>query len=528
MAEALIERWRLAVLRVRLDLASSSPMVTAELVGYPSTDAHTYWRAEFDYGKFGLSEGTGPPSRLDVPRDLVDGVARCLNADFSANTALWLRLIPPYGHLGAVPWEGALVPTTGRPLVRVPDRLPPGSDPGRVWTVAIAVSAAPDAPWVAGYLSSFVSSLRTSVAGGVDVHVFTERGGEQALRALLQRGSDEPQVHLHDPGEAIWFDRSGTGPQLQVYDGNAMGGSLGTGSQLEVYDGDVRRFRWSISGRASGTGPQLEVDDNLDAQPAPGRLLWGDWIAAGLAGRAVRALHIVADGAFDGNRPVLSVSSDPAVPTRRSDQAYVTADRVRRLADRVGASVLSFGSPPDNPCDSATRMMAAHVGLRRAGPTFYSALPLDPAGYALARAHAFIAAAPGSLPIPRDPSLFMYLQPEFVQAALQDPWPDPDRPGQAWLSGRAPIGDSATSGEILPNALGAAGGEQITARYADAESVPMWVAAATRYIENQVAALVRTAGVPGETPDAKQAYDLGVGQAIAELRALVDERMRES
>ncbi|MFI1379456.1 hypothetical protein [Embleya sp. NPDC020886] len=481
MAEAPIERWHLAVLRVRLDPARSSPIVAAELVGYPPRGATTHWRGEFDAGGFGLAEGTEPPTRLDVPGDLVEAVTRCLDADFGADTALWLRLVPPYGHLGAVPWERALVPATGRPLVRVPDRLPPGSDPGRVWTVAIAVSVAPNAPWVAGYLSSFVSALRTCVPGEVDVHVFIDRGGEQALRTLLHEGPDEARVHLHDPRDAVALDPSG-------------------------------------SHRPDGDG----------AHPAPGRVLWGDWIAAGLAGRAVRALHLIADGAFDGDRPVLSVSPDPVTPTPRSDRAFVSADRVRRLADRVGASVLSFGSSPDNPHDAATRIIADHVGFRRAGPTFHSALPLDPAGVALARAHAFVAGAPGAVPIPRDPSLFAYLQPEFVRAALRDPWPDPDRPGQVWLSGRAPIGDSKTSDAILPMALGVAGGDAITARYADADSVPMWVASSTRYIENQVAALVRTAGVPGETPAAKQAYDLGVGQAIAELRALVDRRIRES
>ncbi|MFI6585149.1 hypothetical protein [Embleya sp. NPDC050493] len=482
MSEARTERWRLAVLRVRLDLAGSSPVAAVELVGDPANDARTYWRAEFDYGRFGLAEGSEPPTALEVPRDLVEAVRDRLIADFPADTALWLRLIPPYGNLGGVPWERALIPAIGRPLVRVPDRLPPGSDPGRVWTVAVAVSVTPNAAWVAGYLSSFISALRTSVTGEVDVHVFTDRGAEQALRALLHESPNETRVHLHDPGDAALLDRSGP-----------------------------RR-------RPVGA----------DSRPAPGPLLWGDWITAGLDGRAVRALHIVADGAFEGSRPVLSVNPDPAQPSGRSERAYVTADRVRRLADRVGASVLSFGSPPENPYDTATRIMTDHIGLRRAGPTFYSALPLDPAGYTLAQAHAFIAGAPGAVPIPRDPSLFAYLQPEFVRGALRNPWPDPDLPGQSWLSGRAPIGDSATSGEILPSALGVAGGEEITARYATAESVPMWVAASTRYIENQVASLVRTAGVPGETPAAKQAYDRGVGQAIAELRALVDRRMRES
>ncbi|GCD95640.1 hypothetical protein [Embleya hyalina] len=484
MSEAPVEKWHLAMLRVRLDLGRASPIATVELLGFPPEGPtpkgpRTYWRGDFDYGGFGLSEGVEPPCDPTVPDDLVEGVVGCLSAEFPADTALWLRLVPPYGHLGGVPWEGALVAAAGRPLVRVPDRLPPGSDPGRMWTVAVALSTAPDAPWVAGYLSAFVASLRACVAGRVDVHVFTERGGEQALRALLSTGRDGDLIHVHDPDGARRYARSGPP-------------------------------------RPDGPGP------------ATGPPLWGNWIAGGLDGKAVRALHIVTDGTFDGIRPVLSVNPDPATGTDRSTRAFVTADRVRRLADRVGATVLSLGSPPDNPCDSAIRMMADHIGLRRAGPTFYSSVARDPAGYALAQAHAFIAGEPGTVPIPRDPSLFVHLQPEFVGAALRDAWPDPEAPGMSWLSGRAPIADSRSSTEVLPHALGMAGGDEITARYANADSVPMWVASSTRYIENQVASLVRTAGVPGETPAAKQAYDLGVGQAIAELRALVDERIRET
>lgn len=485
MAEVLIEKGRLAVLRVRLDLSARTPVVAAELVGYPKGVLRTYAEVVLPVTAYGLAEGMDPPVRTVVPKKLLAAVRKFTKDEIGDEAALWLRLIPPYGHLGAVPWERMLVPVTERPVIRVPDRLPVAADPGRTWSVAIAVNAVPGSHWAARYAAAFTGSLESSVAVGVDIHLFTDQETHDQLRKFLPHS--DPRVHLHDPRVAARVSRERTRR-------------------------NVPQFR----------------SERTNARRAESPLMWGDWIAAGLRGQALRALHLVADARFDGSRPLLAVSPDPGACSGLADCAYVSADEIRLLAETLGASTLSFGSPPDNACDVATRMLVDGIGLQRAGPTFYSDLREDPEGSAMARAHAFVAAPPGWEPIPSAPSLFGYLQPEHVAQSLHENWPDPEQPGQVWLSGRTSMGDSETSLELLPGALEAVAGEEIAALYESATYVPGWVATSERFMESKAAYLLEAAAVPGETPRMKQAYDRGVAQALGELRKLVDERARES
>src|SRR6185437_2292159 len=129
MAQRMIEDWQLAVLKVRLDLSERTPAVATELVGYPGGgSARTMFSLRHPLGAYGLV-GTDL-SKLQVPDDLQDAVAKALLTDLEGEAALWLRLVPPYGYLGAVPWEVALVERTNLPVLRVPDRMPGARDLG--------------------------------------------------------------------------------------------------------------------------------------------------------------------------------------------------------------------------------------------------------------------------------------------------------------------------------------------------------------------------------------------------------------
>ncbi|MFJ5548198.1 hypothetical protein [Streptomyces sp. NPDC093225] len=486
MAMILIERWHLAVLQVRLDLSGPEPAVTADVFGYPDGVQQTYAELTLPLAAYGLSEGMHPPDRARVPDQVSATVRRVVHEELGGEAALWLRLVPPYGYLGAVPWERELVPATERPLLRVPDRLPEGADPGAAWSVAIAVNAAPGSTWAGRYVSGLILSLEHAVLAPLDVHVFADRETHDELRARF-RGTVHERV-LHDPSEALPASRERT----------------------------LRGV------------PQFRRPGRSAARRAESSLVWGDWIAAGLGSRAVRALHLVADASFDGNRPLLAVSADPGSPHGPHGCAYVGGDAVRLLADTLGASALSVGSPPGNPYDTATRILADGIGLERAGPTFYSDLSADPDGEALAEAHAYVAAPGGGGRIPTAPSLFAYLQPDRVRGSLHDAWPDPEPPDRSWLGGRADVDGSETSLELVPGALGAVAGQEVAARYASVAEVPGWVAASERYLEAKAAEVLETAAVPGETPGMKQAYDRGTALALAELRAFVDRRTGEA
>ncbi|MFG2974378.1 hypothetical protein ACGFYY_15465 [Streptomyces sp. NPDC048331] len=487
MADALIEQWRLTVLRVRLDLAERTPLVKADLLSYAdgSTQAHSDWQGGFAPEEFGLLTGPGMPEELRVPPRLTQEVVQALSPRRDEEFTLWLRLVPPYGHLGAVPWERDLVQLTGRAMVRVPDRLPVATDPGEDWTVAIVVSDDDSkAHWAAGSVRHFLSELTQAVPGNVVAHVFADAAVHDLLKA------EGAAAHLHDPRQAseIRRERAGRG---------------------------IRRLR--------GRGPVGAQPSRPDRTP-----LWTDWIAGELAGGdAVRALHVIADGSFDDERPLLMVSLDPGRPGKGQDRVSMSGDDLRLLADGIGASVLSLASSPHNRSDLATRMLADGLGLRRSGATLYSDMRFDLLGHVLAQAHAALAGR-GAVPAPHDRSLFAYIQPEQVQDLLREEWPDPEQPNQSWLTGRAPIDDSATSREILPTALGLVPGEATRTLYRQASSVPGWMATSERFIESKAADLVETAAVPGETPAMKQAYDRGTAQALTELRELVDRRVEQS
>src|SRR4051794_11158494 len=125
MAEALIEQWQLAVLRVQLEVADRLAAVATELVSYVDGEPRQLWAMRHPLSAFGLpdSDASGQsvtPDELRLPRDLRDEIADTLRTDLRGEASLWLRLVAPYGYLGAVPWERALLGVIDVPLFRVP------------------------------------------------------------------------------------------------------------------------------------------------------------------------------------------------------------------------------------------------------------------------------------------------------------------------------------------------------------------------------------------------------------------------
>lgn len=471
MAMILIRQWHLAVLRVRLDLAEPTPTVASELSVYRDGARRPLWELRHPLGAFGLGAAPGPSqddlrwgSALRVPADLVDAVRYEVSDDLDAEAALWLRLEPPYGHLGVVPWEAALADAVPLPLLRIPDRLPAAVDPGHAWTAAIAVCAPVDTRWAAPYVESLVGHLEGAGLGeSLDVHLFVDAG----TAAQLDTGR-WPWVTLHPPEDAA-----------------------------------------TVAERIEGGVPRLGGGTRLVS--GAGRR-WADWIVAGLGGRAARALHVVLDAAWDGDRPVLALSGDPATPVDRTGCDFVGGHGVRNLVDVIGAATLSFGSPPDNPADTATRMIADAAGQQRHGATLYASLRDDPEGVALADALGYLGGPPLPRTVPRHPALFTYVQPEVVLGSARAS--SPDYPEPDVLLGTSP-GDTPDP-HWYPDPPSA-----LTEYYRTAQAVPSWVAASQRYIEAGRAELARDLSPPGEQFATKRAYEQGAGDALAEIEQLL-------
>lgn len=485
MAERLIEKWQLAVLRVRLDVSKPMPVVLTELVGYRNRRPRQLWAVRHPLPAFGLSDSPSTPDELSLPDDLRDEIADSLRTDLHNEASLWIRLVAPYGYLGAVPWEKSLLDVVDVPLFRVPDRLPLAPDPGRRWSVAIGVSAAPEAEWPALYVRDLVNQLAGSAGPDIEVDVFADAVTHDRL---LQLNWDPPDwAHVHRPGVAR--------------------------------EASATRVRQLMSSDYGSAGSPAPID-----YTSPGRI-WADWISAGLSGRAVRAVHIALDAVWDADAPLLALSPDPSNPQNTDACAFVAADDIRRLADAVGAATLSLGSPPDVTSEAAMRMIADNIGQKRPGTTIYSSIEHDPHGATLAQLHGFLAGRRTDW-LPRDRSLFAYLQPEQVQTALATAWPQP--PPAARSDAPQALADDLLPAASLPRTYRPAPDEDLVSYYTEASNVPSWVAASERYVGQQLADLARSQDAAPQLSESKNAYEIGAAEGLAELQAILAKHAKPS
>jgi hypothetical protein len=175
------------------------------------------------------------------------------------------------------------------------------------------------------------------------------------------------------------------------------------------------------------------------------------------------------------------------------------------------------------------RVLVDALGQQRPGATIFSSIKADPDGVALAAAQAFLAGE--DRPIPRHPSMFAYLQPEQVRAALVTDWPESASPDTAAPPSEGgeqvpPAGDPLP-GRVLPPGFDAGPQHDLDDYYANAETIPTWVAASERYIGSQLAHLSQPVTTPESVPN-KQAYEQGATQALAEIQAMVAKHVRSS
>lgn len=468
MAGALIQRWRLAVLRVHLDLSARAPKVDSRLDGYVSGSDVTYWTRSDPLGAFGPEVSRTIPDRVKLPAELAQAVRSTMENELKQETVLWIRLQPPYGYLGAVPWED-LSDLIGMPVLRVPDHLPLPASLGRTWRIAVIVNAPGTARWGAKHVHEFTLALRSAFQHQeVRIEVFPDIRTYSLLDN--ERDSQDGVVRIHDPNFA-----------------------------------HISHQRIASSGRR----PEARAASGMRPfEPNDPRLLWANWIMDALNGIAVRALHVAAPGITGSERAVLSIAADPALPMRSSLFEVTDSNDLWKLADVVGASLVSIASPESRGIDVAARMVADSLGQLRPGPTLYSSLRRDPGGHALANAYAFLADPSGEGDVPADRSWFGYIQPESVQRALAAP-----HLHQTGQVSRTSFAESAPAADLLGEA------------FEEVDEVPTWVASSSRFVEKKFVDL-RNSSPPPRTRTTSRAYEVGASDALAEIQAMVQRHTR--
>jgi len=472
MSGALIQRWRLAVLRVRLDLSASAPTVHSRLDGYASGSDITYWTRSDPLDAFGPEFSRTIPMRVKLPAELAEAVRGTMENELKQETILWLRLEPPYGYLGAVPWED-LSEVIEIPVLRVPDHLPLPASLGRTWRIAMVVNAPESARWGAKHVREFTLALRSSFQHrNVTVDVFPDIH-THALLESEHRGDDV--VHIHDPSLA-----------------------------------HITHERVASSG---GRRPDARAASGMRPfEPNDPRLLWAEWITDALSGIALRALHVAAPGIAGADRAVLSIAARPGLPMKSSLFEAIDTNDVWKLADVLGASLVSIAAPETRGIDVAARMVADSLGQLRPGPTLFSSLRRNSGSHALARAHAFFADPSSEDEFPSDRSWFGYIQPESVQRALAAPV----------LHQTGQVSKTSFSESTMSESSEA---DLLSEAFASVDEVPTWVASSSRFVETKFADL-RNISAPPRTRESSRAYDTGASDALADIQALVQRHTK--
>lgn len=468
MAQMLMREWRLAVLRVELNLTERQPTVDINLLRFPDGVREVIYSWSEPPDAFGLPL-TGreiADAELSVHAPLSSEIADLMGADpFYGEAALWLHLTKPHGYLGAIPWERDLLEYASYPVIRLPDRLPITRRPDHTFNIAVVVGDQfGDSTWAIEYLWTMLEQLIPRVPRSTEVHIFADRSRHAEFIEFANQ-FDRSELVVHDPATAD----------------DAVAES--------AHRAEKRAERGSRT-----TRPRR-------SQHEPGRT-WAAWLGAEMRSRSASAVIALGGAALDGDEPALRLTASPNAQDATKTSTPVSPSELASLADQLGAAIFCVVNSPHEP-QLAARMLADHLGVDRPGPTLFSAAGsgadgLDP-GYALANTLCALVEPETDQPLLGDRSLFGYLQPSLIESRLSETFPATD--------------DEATEHEQ----------DEVTQRSTqnELEAVPAWVGAADRFIDTtraDLAGVRKTAGLQDVT---MRAYTRGTANALHELERMV-------
>jgi hypothetical protein len=190
---------------------------------------------------------------------------------------------------------------------------------------------------------------------------------------------------------------------------------------------------------------------------------WLLWMRNAIKGRSVDMVHFICHGYFNGDRGALAFAQSP---TRNEDtrwSRFVGKRELSTFLTQVGAWAAAFSSPDENYSDAGLRLLADGLAQDQPCTVLYHDWLADPKGSQLGDAYQFLFQRQPGMP-PRADALFLYCQPFRVKSGHDA------RP----LSFSARTSRAMESPEVK---------KVLSASFEQEQTLPDWMAAATRYIE---------------------------------------------
>lgn len=450
----------LVTLRVRVRPRERG--ITAELqlvsyIGGSMQELSAWW---LNSTELGLPTRLNPhwvPTR-SLPPDVTDGLRAALDdLGLAPGLPLWLHLVKPYGFLGALDWEAALVPVLGRPLLRLPDFFERQRENRAMLDVALVCSEPVSEPRLnpPQVLQDVVAAV---LAGSrrplTKIHIFPDEAYHDSLRNTF---APEPRVAVHDPQGA----------------------------------------------QAHGVSPRGSVPaDEVGELQSP----WLKWMRDSMKGHSLDAVHFVCHGFVADQRPALALAESPLSNRDRRDARYVGVGELAAFLTQVGAWSAVFSSPPGNYSEAGLRLLADTLAQTRPGPVLFHTLGAPGPDPALQAMYGFLY-APVPSPVPAQDRWFAYCQPALIDTLAS---PSQAAPAAAALDANSNLFESVSAPPRRPR------GQAAPPARAEA---PSWVSAAQRYVEQQSLQLQRDSR--SDDDDATSRVSNEVERTLAKLQSIV-------
>lgn len=464
MAELLKRQHELLALKMSLGRSGRDWLVNMVLETHEGGGTQTVAQLGCSTQELGLpryfeSDATAFPS-FQLPPSVADTLLSALGSrDIAPSHPLWLHLVRPYGYLGVVPWEDLLVPALHRPVLRLPDFLEPPRERRDTLDVALCCSVPLSEPsfHVPSLLEALASTiLQASPRPSTAVHIFPDAESFDAVRTVF---AAEPRVSVHDPSGAERYGKAPRDPQ-------------------------------AIESARTVTSP------------------WLQWMRDAMQGRSLDTVHFVCHGYFSDERASLTLAESPLYNRNRRGACFIGVSETAAFLTQTGAWSMACSAPPNNYSQVGTRYFVDALAQIRPGPALYHDVGRDQGLAALGAAYRFLFS-----PAPQEPvagPLFMYCQPSLVDT--QAPLARSSTGIESIINYNAPLfelrptassaprsapGDATVVPPASPSkgvAKRAAGRKREgtppppapgPSLAAPAESVPNWLAAAQRYVEEQ-------------------------------------------
>jgi hypothetical protein len=227
---------------------------------------------------------------------------------------------------------------------------------------------------------------------------------------------------------------------------------------------------------------------------------WLRWIHRAMMGRALDAVHFVTHGHALGEEGGILTTHSPTSEDRFLP-VTIQAGELQAFLVRVGAAIAGFSRPYDNYSDYGLRRIVDDIGSTRAGPVLLHDSFSDPEMERLGEAYEFLTSTDPAVP-PADPSVTLFAQPRQV-AAVDDLY------------------------AIQPSRFEEYEWSSAVQQSLEADDTPSWISAATRYVQDSEAELIRFEQLK-ETripTDSEEAYYAGVEAALNKIRNVVDSHV---